>query len=139
MINNIKKYCSIVRNYLLNQKDEYKKILLDNFFKGFKWGVTERMMIDFAKKNSGQGWEEITYKIGCYFIHLTIFHNWSNEDIAKFITTTQKNILINYINKYYNASLDFDSTFEDIIQYSLNIFEKIKDNMEYQIEQLENY
>lgn len=96
------------------------------------------MMIDFATKNSGQGWEEITYKIGCYFIHLTIFHNWSNEDIAKFITTTQKNILINYINKYYNASLDFDSTFEDIIQYSLDIFEKIKDNMEYQIEQLES-
>lgn len=124
--------------YLKNQSKSDREKLLDNFFKGFKWGITEKLMINFAKNNGGQGWEEITYKIGCFFIHLTVFHNWSTEDITKFVTTYEKNILINYINQYHNASLDIDSTFEDIIQYSLDIFKKIKDNMEYQLELLES-
>lgn len=173
MIDNIKKYCDIVRYssyenelaikwlyenelykkvvgtlreelelyvrtfYLLSQTQIEREKILNNFFRGFKWGITERVMVNFAKNNSGQGWEEITYKIGCYFIHLTIFHNWSNEDITKFVTNYEKNILINYINQYYNANLNINSTFDDIIKYSLDIFKKIKDNMEYQLEQLE--
>lgn len=124
--------------YLLNQTPIKREKLLNNFFRGFKWGVTEKVMIDFTKNNSNQGWEELTYKIGCYFIHLTVFHNWSNEDITKFVTPYEKYMLINYINQYYNASLNINSTFEDIIQYSLDIFKKIKDNMEYQLKQLEN-
>lgn len=95
-------------------------------------------MIDFSKHNNDQGWEEITYKIGCYFVHLTIFHNWNDEDIIKSLTFYEKKILIDYINKFHNASLDIDSAFEDIIQYSLDVFKKIKDNMEYQLELLEN-
>ena len=124
--------------YLINQDKSDREKLLHNFFKGFKWGVTEKAMIDFAKNNNGQGWEEITYKIGCYFVHLTIFHNWNDEDIKKFLTPYEKKILIDYINQFYNASLDIDSTFEDIIQYSLDVFKKIKDNMEYQLNLLEN-
>ena len=124
--------------YLLNQNQIERERILNSFFEGFKWKVTEREMVNFAQNNSFKGWEEITYQIGCYFIHLTVLHNWSQEDITKFITLTEKKILINYINKYHNANLTIDSKFEDIIKFSLDIFYKIKDNMEYQLEQLEN-
>lgn len=123
--------------YLLNQSEVNIEKILNNFFNAFKWGVTEKAMINFTQNNNNQGWEEITYKIGCYFIHLTIFHNWSNEDIIKFVTTNEKQILIKYINQYHNANLNINSTFEDIIKYSLSIFNKIKDNMEYQLIELE--
>lgn len=174
MVDNIKKYCDIVRGsssenetaiewlyenrlykkvigtlreelelyvrtfYLLNQEQIDRETLLNDFFNGFKWKVTEKKMVDFTKDNSAQGWEEITYLIGCYFVHLTVFHNWSNEDITKFVTVYEKQILVNYINQFHNASLNINSTFEDIIQYSLDIFKKIKSNLEYQLEQLEN-
>ncbi len=55
-------------------------------------------MVNFIHNNNNQGWEEITYKIGCYFVHLTIFHNWSNEDITKFVNNCEKQILIILIN-----------------------------------------
>lgn len=58
--------------------------------------------------------------------------------IKKFLTSYENKILIDYINQFHNASLDIDSTFEDIIQYSLDVFKKIKDNMEYQLNLLEN-
>ena len=132
MINNIKKYCDIVREssneneiaiqwlyenklykkvigtlreelelyirtfYLLNQNQIERERILNSFFEGFKWKVTEREMVNFAQNNSFKGWE------------------------------------------YHNANLTIDSKFEDIIKFSLDIFYKIKDNMEYQLEQLEN-
>lgn len=78
--------------YLLNQSKFNREELLNKFFRAFKWGITEKVMVDFAKNNNNQGWEEITYKIGCYFIHLTVFHDYSNEDIIKFVNNNEKRI-----------------------------------------------
>ena len=76
-------------------------------------------------------------KFGCSFIHLSILHNWSNEDVTKIIDRSEKEMIIYYINQFHNAKLTINSTFEDIVKYSLSIFEKIKGNMEHQLEQLE--
>lgn len=85
----------------------------------------------------GNGWEKISYKFACSFIHLSILHNWNEEDVTKIVDEKDKKIIVNYINQYHHANLDYNCTFEDIVKYSLDIFIKIKDNMEFYINKLQ--
>lgn len=65
-------------------------------------------------------------------------HYWNNDDITKYINNEDKAIIINYINQYHKGNLDINCSFEEIIKYSLDIFEKIKGNMECYLKELES-
>ena len=62
-----------------------------------------------------------------------IVRNSSNENEK----AINKKTIIDYINEYHNANLDTNCILEDILVYSLKIFEKIKANMEYYLKELE--
>lgn len=129
--------------YLTNQNASEKERLITEFFKNIQWKnsknarLTDAEMVNFAN-NIGFGWEQISYKFACSFVHLSVLHNWSNEDVIKIIQDNEKKIIIDYINQYHGAKLNDKSTFKDIIVYLLPIFEKIKHNMEYYLQELEN-
>lgn len=129
--------------YLLNQDILTKESLLKQFFKYNQLSnskgviLRDREILNFVTEINGYGWEELTYKYGCYFIHLTVFHNWSDEDVTEIIKPHEKKMLIEYINQFHSANLTINSTFEDIIKYSLVVFEKIKTNMECSLKKLE--
>lgn len=128
--------------YLLFKDDFEREKLLSEFFNNIQWKnsknkrVTDREMVDFAN-NIGGGWESISYKFACSFVHLSVLHNWNNKDIMNLVQVGDKYTIINYINQYHNAKLSYNCTFENILQYSLEIFKKIKDNMEYYLLELE--
>lgn len=129
--------------YLLAQDDLKREYLLSDFFKNIQWKnsknrrLTDREMVDFANE-VGYGWERISYEFACSFVHLSVLHNWNNKDVIEIINANDKKIIVDYINQYHNAKLNDNCTFENILQYSLDIFEKIKGNMEYYLEKLEN-
>lgn len=129
--------------YLLNQSDINRQYLLTDFFNNKQWTndkgkrITDREILEFAGKIKGYGWEQISYRFACCFIHLSILHNWDNEDVTTIIDANGKKTIIDFINQYHGANLNLQSTLVDIMQYALAIFEKIKGNMEYYLDELE--
>lgn len=133
-----------VKVLYLSQQDSYiKETLIDEFFENKTWKnsngkrLTDKELLNYASKVKGYGWEQVSYKFSCCFIHFSILHNWLEEDVTNIIDIEEKKTIIGYINQYHNAKLDINSSFEDILQYSLLIFKKIKENMECYIEELE--
>ncbi len=133
--------------YLLNQNKETRDRLLLMFSRNHQWinekgkFLTDRKLLDFTSRITGTGWEQISYKFACYFIHFSILHNWEVEDITTFVNVEERQTIVTYINNYHDANLTKDSSFEDIIPYSLKIFDKIKGNLECYLRdlELENY
>lgn len=129
--------------YLLNQSSINRERILADFFDNKQWTnergkrITDRELLEFAGQIKGYGWEQISYKFACCFIHLSMLHNWDNEDVTTIIETHEKQIIISFINQYHCANLNNQSTFVDFMQYGLAIFEKIKGNMEYYLDELE--
>lgn len=128
--------------YLLSQSKVTREYLLRDFFQNNRWkNARDKILTDGELISHiheiGAGWERISYTFACLFVHLSVLHNWSNEDVTKIIDPNQKKIIVDYINSYHSANLSDDCTFEDIMQYSLDIFEKIKGNMECYLEKLE--
>lgn len=125
-----------------NQSGINRESLLTNFINNKQWvnakgkRLTDREMLEFASKIKGYGWEQISYRFACCFIHLSILHNWDNEDVTTIINANEKKIVINYINQYHGAKLNSKSSFSDIMEYSLAIFKKIKENMECYLDDL---
>lgn len=128
--------------YLVNQNKNDIELLLDDFFNNIRWRneknkiLTERIIVNFADK-IGYGWERISYKFACSFIHLSILQNWTNEDVTQIISNDDKKIIIQYINQYHNANLSMNCKFEDIVKYLIPIFNKIQGNLECYIKELE--
>lgn len=128
--------------YLSQQNRINREQLLSDFFQNIQWKnsqnkrLTDREMVDFANE-IGFGWEYISYKFACAFVHLSILHDWANKDAINIIRYEEKKTIVDYINQYHNANLDTNCTLEDILIYSLKIFEKIKANMEYYLEELD--
>jgi len=129
--------------YLLNQSEDEQKRLLAEFSQNKQWTnsrgkrLTDRCMLDYASNITGSGWAQISYKFGCSFIHLSILHNWANNDVDTIPPTDEKQAIVDYINHYHVANLNLESSFSDVMQYSLCIFEKIRTNMESYLERLE--
>lgn len=127
--------------YLLHKDDFEKEKLLSEFFNNMQWRnsknkrVTDREIVKFANTIGG-GWESISYKFACSFVHLSVLHNWNDKDIMNLVQE-DKYTVVNYINQYHNANLSYDCTFESILKYAPEIFKKIKDNMEYYLLELE--
>lgn len=100
--------------------------------------MTDRFLLEYADRYNGQGWEKVSYKFACSFIHLSILHNWTNEDVTAIIDDKEKRIIIDYINSYHGANLNIESSFTDIVQHSLDVFSKIKGNLDYYLEAIED-
>lgn len=129
--------------YVWGQQDPaYKKQLLLDFTNNQQWKdakgkrLTDRTIIEYAN-TFGWGWEKMSYQFSCCFIHLSVLHNWENEEVTNAIPFAEKKIVIDYINNYHNTKLTYYSSFEEIVQYVMPIFEKIKGNLEYYIADLE--
>ena len=124
--------------YLSQQNRINREELLSDFFQNIQWKnsqnkrLTDREMVDFAN-GIGFGWEYISYKFACAFVHLSILHDWANKDAINIIRYEEKKTIVDYINQYHNANLDTNCILEDILVYSL----KIKANMEYYLKELE--
>ena len=129
--------------YLLSQSEFERERLLTDFSNNIQWKnekgkrLTDRYLLEYASRITGYGWERLSYKFGCCFIHLSVLQNWENEDVTEIVDIQEKRVLIEYINNYHSANLNSESSFTDIMQYSLNIFKKIKENLECYLEHLE--
>lgn len=129
--------------YVLGISDaEYREELMKDFVEGRKWRrkgnrafITDKEMVDFA--SNLYGYARLVYQFGCSFIHLSNLQNWLDEDVSANLDVETKKAIATYINQYHGTGLDASFTFNDIIIFIPDIFNKIHGNLECYVEKIE--
>ena len=104
--------------------------------KGSNKPITDRKMVDLANKL--QGWTESVYRFGCGFIHLSSFHDYKERDPMDIISVEEKENILKHMRNYHGGSLEPDPKFDDLIFYLPMVFEKIAENLECYVRNLES-
>jgi len=89
--------------------------------------ITDKNMVEIA--DSLNGWTLSVYKFGCSFIHLSEFHNYNSVNPFSLLSEAEKKDIVSHINNYHCASLNSNSSLEDIIPYLPGVMEKIRSNL----------
>ncbi len=97
--------------------------------------VTDKQMVDLADKFNG--WTQSVYKFGCAFIHLSTFHDYSNNDPFKTLSNSEANSVKTHLNTYHGFPMSSDLTIENAAHFLPMVFNKISDNLEWYIQTLE--
>lgn len=133
--------------YLLSlQNLEERARLINQTLASEKWTVTtdkgknkkvnDREMVDAATKL--HGWAQFAYRFGCSFIHLSNFHNYSNQNPFDLLSDSEQNNLLGYLRQYHDGPDSDNPSFEELISYFPDVFEKIAGNLAHYLENLEN-
>jgi len=129
--------------FLLSIADKpYRQELIEASVNGAKWTakgksacITDREMVELAQ--SLHGWTQSVYKFGCAFIHLSSFHDYEHRDPLLVLAKDEKAAILKHMRAYHGGLTVSDPTFEDLLPYLPQAFEKVADNLECYIKQLE--
>ena len=128
--------------YLLTQGIERRTRLIDASVGGEKWSqpgsrasVTDREMIDLAQ--SLQGWTRSVYRFGCAFIHLSNLHDYNDRDPLHQLPQEECEALLAHCRYYHGGPHGDDIRFADLVPYLPKVLEKIADNLECYLAELE--
>jgi len=129
--------------FLLAQTDlTYRNELIEASVAGKKWTargtrskVTDREMVELA--NNLHGWARSVYQFGCSFIHLSNLHDYRNRDPLAQITQAERDTILEHLRNYHHGPSNPSPTFDDIVPLLPNVFEKIADNLEYYVQEIE--
>lgn len=123
----------IIREHLLNQffnEEINKRWKLDGKT------VFDRLMVD--KASYIHGWASMVYDFCNAFIHLSSFHYYLEDDPFLFYEQEDLQDIKRYMIQNHSFPAEKDITFESMKPYLLNIFNKINDNLDSYLQQLEN-
>ena len=135
---------SLVRlEYLLSIKNNAEqKHLIECSFRGDRWTeagkkrpVTDRKMVETARMRLP--WSVLVYEIGCSFVHLSNLHDYQQRQPADLLSKVKLDELVRYLTHYHGGALDDRSTFEDLFNYVPRVFQKVSDNVERRLQDLE--
>jgi hypothetical protein len=130
--------------FLLAQSDlNYRNELIEAAVSGKAWTargarrkITDREMVELA--NSLHGWTRSVYQFGCGFIHLSSLHDYRDRDPLSQIPMAEREAILEHLRNYHGGPSNPSPTFNDIVPFLPNVFEKIADNLEYYLKQIEN-
>ena len=122
--------CYIRLLYLFAQTPDRRQTLLEEFYRGDKWKVSDYNMLEGVSRF---GWERNINKLGCSFIHLSRLSDMNNTNVLTFVSEEDKQNIISFINQYHNATLTTEASNQDLITYLPKIMEKITDNLLYEL------
>lgn len=130
--------------FLLAQEDRrYRGYLIDAAANGRKWTakgsrkkLTDREMVDLA--NRLHGWTESVYRFGCGLIHLSNMHDYRTRDPLRHLPDDERNAVIEHLRSYHGGPAQASPTFQDVVPFISRVFEKVSDNLECYLRQLEN-
>jgi hypothetical protein len=129
--------------YLLSIADKpYRQQLVDASVNGAKWTakgksacITDREMVELAL--SLHGWTQSVYKFGCAFIHLSSFHDYEHRDPLLALPENERAAILKHMRAYHGGPIAPDPTFEDLVPYLPQVFEKVAGNLECYVKNLE--
>lgn len=98
--------------------------------------ITDRDMVNLSARL--WGWTKSVYNIGCAFIHLSNFHDYSRSNPFETLSSEEKENIIFHLNKYHGYPQNQELTFSSVSPYLVRVFNKVSSNLSYYIERLEN-
>lgn len=102
--------------------------------KGKQHVVTDAMMVKVSEKF--EGWARSVYKFGCAFIHLSNFHGYNSSNPLETLSAEEKADVLEHMRHYHHGPESDNPTFQELARYFPKVFEKIKGNLEYYLEDL---
>jgi hypothetical protein len=96
--------------------------------------VTDREMVELAQHL--QGWTQSVYKFGCAFIHLSNFHNHLAENPFETLSDDERRDVLAHMRFYHGGPNSDRPTMADLGEYLPRVFEKVRGNLEYYLEEL---
>ncbi len=132
--------------YLLAIKDvSERQRLICSTLRGEKWRirthkgnwkkVNDKEMVDLAQEL--QGWTQSVYKFGCAFVHLSDFHNHFAENPFDKLEEAEKRDILSHMRYYHNGPAVENPGVSELASYVPAVFDKIADNLECYLKQLE--
>ena len=128
--------------YLLAQNKERRAALIEASVNGEKWSqqnsrasVTDREMVNLSQNL--QGWTRSVYKFGCAFIHLSCLHDYNDRDPLGQLPDQEREDILNHCRYYHGGPNESEANFSNLIPYLPKVLEKIADNLEFYLEELE--
>ena len=125
-----------------------KEHLMRQTLSGIKWNITsngqtikitDRYMLDNMKDYHMDVWEcEYIYKIGCFFIHLSKFHNYEIENPFAQYSEIDKQKIVQFIKSRHGYEKDASqlnvNNVETLIPFLPLIMNKISSNLQCKLE-----
>ena len=134
---------SLIRVCYLNTLSDNLEItrLINNTINGIEWEkngkrIFERKMVNIASHFNS--WATDVYDFGNSFTHLTNFHDYKNNDPLRNIDVAKKATIKQYLKSYHQFPESLEITFENIIPYIPKVAEKVSNNLNVYIGNLEN-
>lgn len=129
--------------FLLSVTDrQYRKRLLHDSVNGNRWrskdgkrNITDKDMVDLSSRL--HGWTQNVYAFGCGFIHLSPFHDYPNRDPFDSLSPEDRRDVAHYLRYYHGVAMDHTTKLRDIEFVLPQVFEKISNNLECYIRDLE--
>ena len=132
--------------YLLNISDlEERNRLIVQMLNGEVWTVltdkgkskkvTDKDMVELA--NNLQGWTLSVYKFGCSFIHLSKYHDYSDENPFDLLSSEEQKSILKHMRYYHGGPKNSSPNFDEFVTYFPSVFDKISGNLECYLNDLE--
>ena len=116
--------------------------LVTQLLNGQKWRrlganaqVTDKDMVEVA--DNLNGWTKSVYKFGCAFIHLSTYHEYSDNDPFDSLPSSEVQDIKNHLNYYHGFSLTSELKMNTLSPYIPMVFDKIAGNLECYLTDLE--
>jgi hypothetical protein len=84
------------------------------------------------------GWTKSVYSFGCAFIHLSSFHDHQVRDPLDQISVEERDAILAHLRYYQDGPPGPSQRFADVVPLMPRVFEKIADNLECYIKDLES-
>jgi hypothetical protein len=129
--------------FLLSVADmQYRKQLIHDSISGKAWRtkdgkrkITDKEMVDLSKNL--HGWTQNLYTFGCGFIHLSAFHDYKDRDPFESLTSDERHNIAHYLHYYHGFVMNDNAKLRDIVYVLPGVFQKISDNLECYVKDLE--
>jgi hypothetical protein len=123
-----------------------RKRLIAQSLNGKKWSVetakgknkkvTDQEMVELSNKL--QGWTLSVYKFGCAFIHFSNFHDYSTSNPFESLDAKEQTDILEHLRYYHSGPTTDTPSFETLSTYFPRVFNKIADNLECYLKDLES-
>lgn len=90
--------------------------------------ILDKSMIEAAAAQFD--WLETLYDFGCSFIHLTGLHSYQERDPFRMLSPSEQEVIVEFVNRYYRATISANSQFTEVAHYLPQIFRKVAENLE---------
>ncbi len=127
--------------FLVSQSPHNRQHYINQTLNNEKWTlpgtraqITDRHMVDFA--NTLHGWSCSVYKLGCGFIHLSVMADYDYNNPFLNLPLNEQQEIKQHLHDYHGFPLSNNLNVATVGPYLLMVFEKISNNLEYEIQHL---